>query len=325
MINFKGVGIMTRHKIKATYLRCRGVEPCIRCDRDSGNVMHIVTYDDVKDIKEAEKLLYEDMFRSELDIQNEKYRKKGNYGRIWTMDEFRTSPRHRPLENMLKIGNKKDHLSAQELFDVYRKFYGWRKARFGDVLIVVGAVIYIGCTPHIHERYVLYWTDEAGIRHTGIDKALAQAGVGLPFSGCEKSQYNHRKMMFDRICREKWLDFVEEKLKDYPEFELDRPEPGFKPQLKIDRDFRLSLGDRRALDHAWFRTHGKINALKRKIKDMEDELGEIRDDFEIGVVPADEMDALRERMIVLKNKIADHRSRLSRTEKKSKAIPESIF
>ena len=57
---------------------------------------------------------------------------------------------------------------------------------------------------------------------------------------------------------------------------------------------------------------------------MEAELGEIRDDIEIGVVPADEMDALRERMIVLKNKIADHRSRLSRTEKKSKAIRESI-
>lgn len=223
---------------------------------------------------------------------------------------------------MLKVGNKENHLSEQELIDVYRKFYGWRKARFGDVLEIVGAVIYIGCTPHIHERYVLYWTAEDGVKHTGIDKALEQAGVRLPFIGFEKSQYNHRKMMFDRICREKWLDLVAEKLKDYPEIELDRPEPGFKPKVKVDRGLNLSLGNRRALNDAWLRTYEKIDALKDKIKDMEAELEDVRTDIEIG---DGNMDALRVRMLVLKNKIANYKSRLSRAEEKNKAIRGAIY
>ena len=44
-----------------------------------------------------------------------------------------------------------------------------------------------------------------------------------------------------------------------------------------------------------------------------------------GVQRAADMDALKERMLVLKNKIANYKTRLLRTEEKSEAICEAIF
>lgn len=316
---------MIRHEITATYRSCRGAEPCDRCLEDPNNVRHIIAYGRVEDAEEAEKLLYEHIFRAELDAQNEAYRKRGNYGRIWTMDEWRKSVRHRPIESVLQIGNEKNCLPVGELYDVYRNFFAWRMENFGDIFALVSASIYVGYVPHIHERYVLYWTDEEGVKHTGIDNALEQIGIGLPFGESEgESRYNNRKMMFDRICREKWLDLVEEKIKGYPELELKRPDPRFKHQIKIDREFRLASGDHRALSHASYRNYRKITELRDKIGDMAKELEEIYDDMETGAVATDDMDALRERMLVLKNKISECKKRLKKAEKKYKDISKTI-
>lgn len=46
----------------------------------------------VTDVVEAEKILYDEFFAEELALQNAKYRKKGNYKYIRTMDERRTPP-----------------------------------------------------------------------------------------------------------------------------------------------------------------------------------------------------------------------------------------
>lgn len=316
---------MSMTKIKATYRFCRGIGSCTLCPKYPEDPEVLYAYGGADDIEGAEKLLYEEMFDAERESQNERYRKKGNYGRIWTMDEWRRSVRHRPIENVLFVGNEDCYLFPDALFDAYLQFCEKREERFGDIFLRVSAIRYAGSTiPHIHERYVLYWTDAKGIKHTEIEKALKQASVAVPFPEKEKGQYNNRKMMFDSICREMWLDIVAGIFEDEPDVELERPEPGFKPQVKADRDLKLSSGDYRALNHAWFRTYEKINALKRKIKDMEAELGEIRDDIEIGFFPDDNKYELRERMLVLKNKIADYKSHLSKTEKKSKAIRESI-
>lgn len=316
---------MIKHEITATYRSCRGAEPCDRCLEDPDNVKHIVAYRRVEDAEEAEKLLYGDMFRDELDAQNEAYRKKGNYGRIWTMEDWRKSVRHRPIEDVLQIGNEKNCLPAGELYDVYRQFYNWRKENFGDVFVIVSAVIYVGYVPHIHERYVLYWTDEDGVKHTGIDTALEQIGIGLPFGKIEgKGRYNNRKMMFDHICREKWLDLVEDKIQGYPELELKRPAPGFRHQFGVDRELRLSLGNYRALSNARCRNYRKIIELRDKIETMETELEEIRDDMETGAVVTDDMVGLEERMLVLKNKIAECKKRLEKAEKKDKSLNETI-
>ena len=314
---------MSTIKIKATYRFCRGIGSCTLCPEYQEDPEVLYTYGGADDIEGAERLLYEEMFDAERESQNGRYRKKGNYGRIWTMDEWRRSVRHRPIENVLFVGNEDCYFYPDALFDAYLQFCEKREERFGNIFLRVSALRYAGSTiPHIHERYVLFWTDAEGIKHTEIDKALEQAGVAVPFPEKEEGQYNNRKMMFDSICREMWLDIAAGVLEDEPDVELERPKSGFRSPIRVDRNLRLSSGDRRALGDAWVRNGEKINVLKDKIKGMETELADVRTDIEIG---DGNMDALKERMLVLKNKIADYKKRLIKTEEKSKAIREAIY
>lgn len=141
-------------KIKATLRSCREVADCKRCCEDPDNVKLIASYKNQPSIEEAEKLLYEDMFHEAMVLQNEAYRKKGNFGRIWTPEEFRTSVRHRPIENVLQIGNKKNFLPPRDMWCVYCDYHKWREENFSDNYELISVVIYKGVTPHmLPERY----------------------------------------------------------------------------------------------------------------------------------------------------------------------------
>ena len=86
---------MSMTKIKATYRFCRGIGSCTLCPKYPEDPEVLYAYGGADDIEGAEKLLYEEMFDAERESQNERYRKKGNYGRIWTMDEWRRPVSHR--------------------------------------------------------------------------------------------------------------------------------------------------------------------------------------------------------------------------------------
>lgn len=81
--------------------------------RNNGNIDHDLTPQNkiwtrkngVTDVPEAEKMVYEEFFKEELELQNEKYRKKWNHKYIRTMNEWMKAERHRPVENILQIGN----------------------------------------------------------------------------------------------------------------------------------------------------------------------------------------------------------------------------
>lgn len=217
--------------IKATYRSCRGIGECALCPKRGKELDVFYAYNGAENVGEADRLFYEEMLCHGLEAQNERYRKKGNYGRIWTMDEWRRSVRYRPIENVLLVGNTECHFRLRALVETYVKFCDRRKERFGDILFLTSVFTDIRSKiPHIHERYVLLFSDEKGTRHIGIDRALEQAGVGVPFPGSEEGRYNNRKMKFDQMCREMWRDTVAEALEDDPDTEL-------------DRDARLSLGD----------------------------------------------------------------------------------
>lgn len=218
--------------IKATYRSCRGIGECALCPESRKKELDVLyAYNGAEDVGEADELFYEEMLCHGLEAQNERYRKKGNYGRIWTMDEWRKSVRHRPIENVLLVGNAECHFRLRALVETYVKFCDRREERFGDTFFLISVFTDIRSEiPHIHERYVLLWTDEEGVRHIGIDRALEQAGVDVPFPGSEEGRYNNRKMKFDQMCREMWRDTVAEALEDDPDTEL-------------DRDARLSLGN----------------------------------------------------------------------------------
>lgn len=311
-------------KIKATYRSGRGEAECDCCSNNPDRCVLILTYGKMDDAEEAEKRLYRELYSQEMDQQNLRYRKKSNYGRIWTIEEWRKSVRHRPVENVFKIGNKKHYISAADLYDAYREFYRWRRENYGDIIVFVSAVIYTGCVPHIHERCVISWIDDDGVRHTDIDGAMERAGIGLPFPESNENIYNNRKLLFDKICRGKWLDLVAEKLKNYPDLELVRPDSAYKMRIGIDREFRLAHGYERAMQNAAGRANKKMYELTEKIEELEEEREMLVGEIDAKCAAPDDMEKYEERLRVVTGKIKEIKKRKEKAEEKYESIRKTM-
>lgn len=254
--------------------------------RNNGNIDHDLTPQNkiwtrksgVTDVLEAEKLVYEEFFKEELELQNEKYRKKGNHKYIRTMDEWMKAERHRPVENILQIGNMDCFIQLADLWECYVEFTRWRKQKYGNNIILISAVMHVDeSTPHIHERYVWYWTDEDGIRHTGMKKSMEQAGIDLPEPDKPEGRFNYRKKTFDAECRAKWQDIVEEKLKRYQGLELDRT---VDQQRKNNRIGHMGVDCWRSYEAAMHRANWLVkncNAKAGELKEKEAEIAEERE------------------------------------------------
>lgn len=344
------------NKIKATYRSNKGYKRLIeyieRQERDpagsclpDGSRYTWTCYKNVKDIFAAEKKLYEEMFRTELDLQNEKYKKKGNYGRIKTMDEWMVSDRHRAVENMYRVGNKNGFISQDDLWQCYVEFHNWRNKVFGKNLWAVSAVLYVD---RLYERYVLFWKDGNGIMHTGIDKSLKQAGVGLPDASQPESRDNFRKKEFDRICREKWLDIVEDMLRDkYPELELDRTVSEKKRQ---DSASRYEAGSWKAYDGALRRVRKNAYRLKLetdRLQERKEEILEEKENLEREIADLEaaaqmdgadvealtkqrdaakaRMEEIGEREHILKQKTKDIEKRLAAAQEKAEMLESKVI
>ena len=250
--------------------------------RDRGNINHDLTAQNkiwtcingVTDVVAAEKELYNQMFSDELELQNKKYRKKGNYDRIRTMDEWMKAERHRPVENILQIGNQNCYIDPEDLWECYLEFVKWREDKFGDNLVRISAVLHRDeSTPHIHERYTWYWTDENGVKHTGVKKSLEAAGVNLPDPSAPEGRYNYRKITFDAICREKWQDIVEEVLQKYQDVELDRTVDAERKQNGIGH---MGVDAWREYQRAYNSVRKKACVLSEKEKELNEKEEEIR-------------------------------------------------
>ena len=309
-------------EIRATYSCRKGTAPCTRCPQDSQNVDAIVTYGKQPTLESAEELLYKNFFVQEMEIQNEKYRRKGNHGRIMDIDEFRVSPKHRPVENLLQIGNMQWHPPLEILWSCYREFFRWRINAYPDLLSFIGAVVFSnGKVPHIHERLVFYWTDENGVRHTGIDAALQKSGVERPFLKMDESRTNNRKITFDAISRENWWRIVEYKLRDsYTDVKLIRSEQKPKPIIKLDRSIRLELGSSRALKNSQSRQQAKIEGLTKKLNDLKEKQQAFQSEM-----PAEDISKERKsEILITKGKIKTYEKRLESAQKKAESIRANL-
>ena len=254
--------------------------------RDKGNINYDLTsknkvwtcMQDVTDVVEAEKLLYTQMFSEELEMQNKKYKKKGNYGRIRTMDEWMKAERHRPVENILQIGDMECFINPADLWDCYVEFTRWRKQKYGNNIILISAVMHVDeATPHIHERYVWYYTDDNGVKHTGMKKSMEQSGIKLPDPDKPEGRYNYRKMTFDAACREKWQDIVQDMLQKYQDVELDRT---VDQERKKHRIGHMGVDCWRAYEAAMRRVRKTSSMIKKREDALKQREAEIRDEKE---------------------------------------------
>lgn len=163
---------------------------------------------------DAEQLYYSRYFTHQWQDQQEKHKANRQYKRMKSFDEWRNSKRYCPAESYIQIGNVDDHADKKQMLAVgkdYIKALREFSESHGECFKILDYAYHFDeAVPQLHIRGVWQSADENGMPVIGQERALEKAGFDLPKPDKEEGQYNNRKMTFDKIMREKYLDICEE-------------------------------------------------------------------------------------------------------------------
>ena len=158
----------------------------------------------IADFDKHEQKYYAFLFGDALEAQNEKYRKKGQYARVKTIDDYRTSKQTCPEEVILQIGDRNSGVSADKLVNAFIQWYNEMVTRYGDNWHCMDACLHMDeQVPHMHCRFC--WSHETPTgRAVSQTKALDALGIERPDMTTPKSQHNNPKMTWTKSQREIW-------------------------------------------------------------------------------------------------------------------------
>lgn len=166
----------------------------------------------------AELKFYEENFSEQLQATNDKYVANRHPERCKTMEQWKKIKQNAPEESIFQIGKKSDggeHADGKTLMACYKEFTDFQdkwNEEHGSPFTVLNKALHVdepNCPAHIHSRKVWHYKDEDNVLRIGQEKALELAGVELPNPEKAPGRYNNRKMTYDKMMREKWLDILE--------------------------------------------------------------------------------------------------------------------
>lgn len=185
------------------------------------------------DIAAAERAFYAERYGAAQAAKNDRYTAQRHPERRKSTDDLYTGKQTRPEELILQIGSKDDPVTKKIfgacLQDYLSELNQWNEEHGGHMHILSIALHGDETSPHAHIRRC--WDYETKDGPTlGQDKALQASGVPLPDPAKPKGRYNNRKMSFDAMMREKWLDICQAH-----GLQIDRePVPGMRHKDKAD-------------------------------------------------------------------------------------------
>lgn len=217
-----------------------------------------------KDCYDAERKIFKIYYANFVEKQNEKYRKKGQYSRIRTTDDYIENTMYSAREEILQIGNMTSCINPQALAMCAWEYVQWKEQRFGNNCKVVSMALHADeSTPHVHERTTWFYHDQNGIKCPGFDKALQEAGIDLPDPTKPRSKTNNRVMTYTALCRAKWQEICKSKGYDIET----TPKPSKTPHMepKQYRDYMNALNEleRRETD---------LNAREQRLNEQAEQL-----------------------------------------------------
>lgn len=190
-------------------------------EKNSGNLGE----DEVlHDFQNSEMSFYKKNFAKALKITNDKYKANYHPERCRTIEDWYTGKNTRPEESIYQIGNidnfdgvadflegKEDYMSYNEVYekiiiDLATFLRDWSKEHNKPYTILDVAIHFDESTPHAHVRKVWHYKDDMGVLRPGQDKALEKAGVKLFNPLKKRSRTNNRKMTFDAMVRNKFIE-----------------------------------------------------------------------------------------------------------------------
>lgn len=163
---------------------------------------------------EMEKIFYTHRYSAHLEALNSRYKAQYHPERCKTIDDLLKSPKTRPEEVILQIGNMDNHPNPDVLMecmvDYVNKLAKWN-VEHGNHLHILNFSIHLDeSTPHVHLRRCWDYIDKDGNPRIGQEQALKAAGLEAPDPSKPIGRYNNRKMTFDSMMRGKWQEILKE-------------------------------------------------------------------------------------------------------------------
>lgn len=164
--------------------------------------------------EEAELRFYEEHFAHQLEETNQNYRNNRHPERCKDMAAWKKVRQNAPEETTLQIGKMEEHADGDTLMECFldynQRLESWNEAHGRPFTQLTYARHEDEAVPHIQTRRVWHWHTDDGNLRIGQERALEQAGVELPDPDRAVGRRNNRKMTFDRMTRELWLDVLYE-------------------------------------------------------------------------------------------------------------------
>lgn len=164
--------------------------------------------------EEMELRFYTEHFAEQLQAVNDRYVANRHPEKCKDMAAWKKVRQNAPEETTLQIGKMEEHIDGETLMSCFREYNrrleAWNEAHGRPFTQLSYALHEDEAVPHIQTRRVWHYTAEDGSLRLGQEKALEQAGVELPNPGEKVGRRNNRKMTFDAMAREMWLDVIHE-------------------------------------------------------------------------------------------------------------------
>lgn len=189
------------------------VAPHIDLDKTKQNVIRQIA-GRKENLEVTEMTVYKKLFSASQEAKNARYRAQGHAERCKTVEELYRGRQTRPEETIYQIGNAERCVSPTTLEvcyrDYMRRMLDWSE-RHGHPMLILNWTLHADeTTPHIHERRVWRYRDADGNWRIGQNRALEAAGIPLPHPDQPAGRYNNRKMTFDKMARQIWIETCRE-------------------------------------------------------------------------------------------------------------------
>lgn len=173
-------------------------------DEDGNEVVPAETFDSV------EHDIYAAKFSERLAVTNAKYEARRQHCYVKSVDDYRRSKNSAPEEMELKIGDKADAVSADDLRHAVRLFLNEYLTRWGSHVIPLNIAVHVdeAGAVHGHFRYV-YAAESADGLYVCKSKALAALGYSRPDEEKSESRYNHPGQLHIADMHSLWRDCIE--------------------------------------------------------------------------------------------------------------------
>lgn len=237
--------------------------------------------DDTITFEECERRYFNENYLQGLEVQNEKYRKRRQYGYIRSIDDLMKAEKTQPKEMILQIGNKDNQADKEVLLQCIHQFNEEFNKRYGTNAHILNIAIHNDeTTSHAHIRFICDYIDKDGIKKIGTDKALKKLGIKPPKEHAKTDRYNNALQTFTEQIRIIWNTIIkrngieiDDTVKNASQKHLTVLEyKDKKLQEEINDYSRQLAGQELELSRkqkALYELDRKINTQKKKLEELE--------------------------------------------------------